>query len=74
MVAKKASKKAATKVRATSGFDLSKLTGAHVMYAQPIWDAVARGNAAEMRQLATTARSYVKDLQAAINKLEGKNG
>jgi Domain of unknown function (DUF1843) len=68
MVAKKASKK--TTIKATPAFDLSKLKpGGRVMYAQPIWDVIASGNAAEMRKLATSARSYVKEVQAAIDKL-----
>lgn len=73
MVAKKISRKAV--IKATPAFDLSKLKpGNRVMYAQPIWDVIASGNAVEMRKLATTARSYVKELQTAIAKLEGKIG
>lgn len=73
MVAKKISKKAV--IKATPAFDPSKLRpGGRVMYAQPIWDVIASGNLAEMRQLAATARSYVKEVQAAIDKLEGKTG
>jgi hypothetical protein len=73
MVAKKISKK--TVIKATPAFDLSKLKpGGRVMYAQPIWDVIASGNAVEMRQLATAARSYIKEVQAAIDKLEGKMG
>jgi hypothetical protein len=70
MVAKKISKAA---IKATPAFDISRLRpGGRVMYAQPIWDAIARGNVVEMRQLATAARSYIKEVQAAIAKLEGK--
>ncbi|MDT5063147.1 MAG: hypothetical protein QOH63_3606 [Acidobacteriota bacterium] len=70
MVAKKISSKA---VKATPAFDISKLKpGGRVMYAQPIFDVIARGNAVEMRQLATAARSYIKEVQAAIDKLEAK--
>jgi hypothetical protein len=73
MVAKIAKKAAVRK--ATPAFDLSKLRpGGRVMYAQPIWDVIASGNAAEMRRLATSARSYVKEVQAAIDKLEAKIG
>jgi Domain of unknown function (DUF1843) len=81
MATKKGAKKATTRavkktsLKATRAFDLSKLRpGGRVMYGQPIWDVIARGNAVEMRQLATSARSYVKEVQTALDKLEREIG
>ncbi|HEX8843377.1 MAG TPA: DUF1843 domain-containing protein [Pyrinomonadaceae bacterium] len=75
MVTKKVAKKATARVKATPAFDLSKLKpGGRVMYGQPIWDVIASGNAAEMRKLATAARSYVKEVQTALDKLEREIG
>ena len=39
-------------------------------YGQAIRDAMSRGNAAEMRKTAATARKYVNEVQAALDKLD----
>ena len=40
------------------------------LYGRPILDAIKRGNIAEMRRLATQARAHVKDVNAALAKLD----
>ena len=73
MATKKGAKKASTKIKATPAFDLSKLKpGGHVMYGIPIRDAIASGNIQEMKKIAASARQYVKEVQLALDKLEGK--
>lgn len=44
--------------------------GAVPPYGIGIREAVARGDGQEMRKVATSARRYLKDLQAAMDKLE----
>ena len=39
-------------------------------YGEAIRGAVARGDQAEMRRVAASARKYVKDVQAALDKLD----
>jgi hypothetical protein len=39
-------------------------------YGIAIKEAIARGNAQEMRKLAGSARKYVKDVQTALDKLD----
>ena len=46
--------------------------GAVPPYGPPIREAMARGDAAEMRQVAASARKWIKDAQAALDKLEQK--
>ena len=60
------SKKGATKAGAISG--------AVPPYGPPIREAMARGDAAEMRKVAASARKWIKDAQAALDKLEQKLG
>lgn len=40
------------------------------LYGRPILDAIKRGNIAEMRRIATQARAHVKDVNAALSKLD----
>ncbi|HJR07381.1 MAG TPA: DUF1843 domain-containing protein [Pyrinomonadaceae bacterium] len=40
------------------------------LYGRPILDAIKRGNIAEMKKLATQARAHVKDVNAALAKLD----
>lgn len=61
---KGASKKGASKAGAISG--------AVPPYGPPIREAMARGDAAEMRRVASSARKWIKDAQAALDKLEAK--
>lgn len=58
------SKKSAAKAGAISG--------AVPPYGPPIREAIARGDAAEMRKVAASARKWIKDAQAALDKLEAK--
>jgi hypothetical protein len=39
-------------------------------YGEPIRQAIERGNASEMKQVAASARKYVSDVQAALDKLD----
>lgn len=39
-------------------------------YGQPIREAIARGDANEMKKVAASARKYVSDVQAALDKLD----
>lgn len=43
-------------------------------YGEAIRDAVARGDQAEMRRVAASARKYLKDVQAALDKLDRAAG
>ncbi len=61
--AKKTSAKASTKPAA-----LNKPIVA--LYAVPIYDAIKRGEAAEMKKLATQARKHVSEVTSALAALE----
>lgn len=39
-------------------------------YGEAIRDAVARGDQAEMRRVAASARKYVRDVQTALDRLD----
>lgn len=41
-----------------------------VMYAQPIWDVIAVGDAAEMRRAAELTRTHLNDVQLSLGRLE----
>lgn len=58
------SKKGAAGARATA------TSGAVPPYGPPIREAIARGDAAEMRKVAASARKWIKDAQTALDKLE----
>lgn len=60
------SSKKSTRVSATS----SKAIGPLPPYGVAIRDAIARGDVREMRQVATVARKYLKDVQAALDAME----
>ena len=65
--AKKGSaKKAGARAAATSG--------AVPPYGEAIRQATARGDEAEMRKAAASARKWIKDAQAALEKLEKRLG
>jgi uncharacterized protein DUF1843 len=78
MPTRKASRKTAGKAAATAKgkpLDLKAVkAGRVVLYGIPIRDAIKRGDLAEMKQLAVLARSHVKDVQAALSKLEKSLG
>lgn len=40
------------------------------LYGRPILDAIKRGNIAEMKRIAAQARAHVKDVNAALSKLD----
>jgi hypothetical protein len=61
---KGSSKKAGARAAATSG--------AVPPYGPPIREAIARGDVAEMRKVAASARKWIKDAQAALDKLDAK--
>lgn len=42
------------------------------LYGIPIWDTIKRGDAAEMKKMATQARKHVKEVQSALDALEKK--
>jgi hypothetical protein len=42
------------------------------LYAVPIYDAIKRGDAKEMKAMAAEARKHVKEVKAAIAQLEKK--
>ena len=48
--------------------------GAVPPYGEAIRQAVARGDQAEMRKTAAAARKWIKDAQAALEKLEKRLG
>jgi hypothetical protein len=64
-MATKASKKAPGRVSA-------RIPGstAHPLYGRPILEAIKRGNVAEMKRIATQARAHVKEVNAALAKLD----
>ena len=68
---KNQSKKAGTKKAAKKsiGSSAPKL-GNIPPYGQPIREAIARGDANEMKRVAASARKYVNDVQAALDKLD----
>lgn len=41
-----------------------------VMYAQPIWDVAAIGDAAEMRRTAEVTRTHLDDVQRSLARLD----
>jgi hypothetical protein len=63
---KSGAKKAAGKASA------SGTAGAVPPYGEAIRGAAARGDAAEMRKVAASARKWIKDAQTALDKLEQK--
>lgn len=44
--------------------------GALPPYGVPIRDAIARGDASEMKRIAASTRKYLRDLGAAVDKLD----
>jgi Domain of unknown function (DUF1843) len=61
-----AAKKAAKKSASAAAPKLSNLPP----YGEPIRQAIARGDAGEMKRVAASARKYVSDVQAALDKLD----
>ena len=48
--------------------------GPHPLYGMPIDRAIASGDLATMRRVATQARSYLKELQTAMKALDARIG
>lgn len=69
MPTKKVSKKVSSKKSAASARG-----GAVPPYGEAIRQAAARGDEAEMRKTAASARKWINDAQAALEKLEAKLG
>lgn len=77
MVARKSSKKATKKGRKGAAKASSKAkiatdisSGRMMPYGPPIFDAIARGDLNEMRQVAAATRKWLDDVQTAVNALE----
>lgn len=71
------SKKGATKSKAGSGGGGGRSGGYGSGGIQPLYgvvirDAIARGDAAEMKRLSTQARKHIKDVESALSKLDEK--
>lgn len=45
---------------------------AHPLYGRPILDIIKTGNVAQMKRMATTARKHVKEVTAALAKLDAQ--
>ena len=74
MPTKKGSKKGSTKKVSSKKSAAAARGGAVPPYGPPIREAMARGDAAEMRRVAASARKWINDAQAALEKLEAKLG
>lgn len=78
MATKKATKKAGAKTttkRATSvATKLSKhpLSKFHPLYGRPILDAIKAGNLAQMRAIRAEAVRHVREVNAALEKLDAR--
>ena len=73
MVARKSSKKGAKKARkapAKSRVATDISSGRMMPYGPPIFDAIARGDLNEMRQVAAATRKWLNDVQTAVTALE----
>ena len=72
--AKGASKKGGAKASASKKLIPSKhpLSPFHPLYGRPILDAVRSGDIAQMKQIRTIARQHVKEVNAALAKLEAR--
>lgn len=72
--AKGASKKGAAKASASKKIIPSKhpLSPFHPLYGRPILDAIRTGNLAQMRQIRTVAQKHVREVNAALAKLEAR--
>jgi hypothetical protein len=68
---KSSTKKTAAKKSKKSGNASARAaTGALPPYGDPIRAAIARGDAREMKNVATSARKWLSDVQSALAQLE----
>jgi len=72
MPASKSAPRKAGKSQAASSAKLN--AGAIPPYGVPIREAIARGNPAEMKQVSASARKYLTEVQAAVDKLDRAMG
>jgi hypothetical protein len=81
MATKKSAKKAGAKATAATTkratdvrTKLSKhpLSKFHPLYGRPILDAIKTGNVAQMRQIRSVAQKHVREVEAALAKLEAR--
>ena len=70
MVTKKTVSKKATSVKVA--VSKSPKSPFHPLYGRPILDAVKTCNVAQMRQIRATSVKHVKEVQAALAKLDAK--
>lgn len=72
----RAAKKGAAKKGASkkAGARAAPTSGAVPPYGEAIRQATARGDQAEMRKAAASARKWIKDAQTALDKLEKRLG
>jgi hypothetical protein len=75
MATKKGGKKATSK-KAAKSYKGGKPPGGVIrpLYGVVIRDCIARGNQQEMKKLGSAARKHLKDVQAALAKLEAQIG
>jgi hypothetical protein len=45
---------------------------AHPLYGRPILDVIKTGNISQMKRMATSARSHLKEVTAALAKLDAQ--
>jgi Domain of unknown function (DUF1843) len=76
MATKKGAKKATSKGAAKSYSKGKQPPGGVIrpLYGVVIRDCIARGDKQEMRKISTAARKHLKDVQAALAKLEAQIG
>lgn len=67
-----ATKKGSTKKGSGKKTAATARAGAVPPYGPPIREAIARGDVAEMRRVAASARKWIQDAQAALEKLEAR--
>lgn len=64
------SKAASRKQSSRAGAGRAATAGPLPPYGVAIRDAISRGDAREMRRVAASARRWVKDVQAALDRME----
>lgn len=73
MATKKASKGIGAIKRTTPAFSSKNpKSPAHPLYGRPILEAVQRGDLAEMKRVRTQALKHIKEVNAALAKLDAK--
>ena len=70
MPARKTSKKTSTKKFTKKASSARVESGPVPPYGDPIRKAIARGDAREMKNVATSARKWIADVQSALDQLD----